>query len=163
MSNTAIIILAVTTFVANPSPVPVEPFCEITQPSFEPGPGRSGPSNASGQVEIVADGTIVVTRRNPAQAPIKLEFGSGSGVDYDAVDMVFVQDRGSEDPDGSLNFRNRGKNGKKFTVEDHWITRGKRNNPDGSNQAPNWKYYLRVKVGDQFGWIDPGIENSDEN
>ncbi len=163
MSNTAIILIAVTAFVANPAPTPVAPFCDITSPTFQTGPGNQGPAGASGQVGITADGTIVVTRRNPAQSPIKLEFAAGPGVDYEAIGIVFVQERGAEDPDGTLNFRNRGEAGKKFSVDNFWITRGKRNNPDGSNLAPNWKYYLRVKVGNQFGWIDPGIENSDEN
>ncbi len=163
MSNTAIIILAVTTFVANPSATPVAPYCDISAPTFQMGPGNSGPADAGGQAEITSDGTIVVTRRNQAQSPIKLEFAAGHGVDYQAVGIAFVQHRGTEDPDGTLNFRNRSKQGKKFTVDNYWVTRGKRNHPDGTNHAPNWKYFVRIKVGDQFGWIDPGIENSDEN
>lgn len=163
MSNTAAIIIAVTSFVMNPSPEPVAPFCEITAPSFQSGPGNSGPINASGQVSIEEDGTIVVTRRNPANAPIRLEFAVGPDGGFTATDIVFVQVRGAGDPDGTANFRNKARSGKKISVDDFWVSHGKRNNPDGSNQAPNWKYFIRVTRGNEVGWIDPGIENSSDN
>lgn len=163
MSNTAIIILAVTSFVANPSPTPGEPFCEISAPSFQRGPGNSGPENANGQVEITPDGTIVVTRRNQAQAPIKLVFAVGSGMQLRPTDIVFSQSRGSDDPHGAKNFQNKTSAADTISVEDVWVSRGKRNNPDGSNQAPQWKYFIRVTRGDQSAWIDPGIENSIDN
>lgn len=163
MSNAALIILTVTSFVANPSPTPTAPFCHIAAPTFQSGPGNSGQMDANGQVEIVEDSTIVVTRRNPANAPIKLVFSVGEDSGISPIDIIFVQARGSDDVNGTTNFRNKAHSGNEISVDDFWVSRGNRHHASGVNQAPHWKYYIRVTNGNETGWIDPGIENGVDN
>ena len=171
MPNTAQIKIDVTSFAANPSlPTPgvspPAPHCAINGPTLQEGPGNSGLSNADGQVSIDSDGTIVVIRRGPGNAPIKLQFtiSGPAGAALRPTDIVFVQSRGTGDSDGSVNFPNAGRTmgGSSITIDNHCVTRGPRQTAAGTNLAAKWKYFIRVQQGTAFGWIDPGIENADE-
>ncbi len=162
MPNHARLAIDVTTFVPNPSATPTAPFCAIAGPRLVPKPGQGGHENAEGQVTVLADGTIVVRRDNLGSRPVKLEFELGPGQDLRPVAIVFRQVRGTGDPDGTLNFRSFEAGGHRLRIDNHCQHRGRRRNPDGTNQAPNWKYFIRVMQGSTAGWIDPGIENSDD-
>lgn len=164
MSNTAELNLTIQRFVANDSPTPAEPFCLIDSLTIANGPGGSGPQNASGQVGIDPPGQIWVNRKNSAAAPVKLVFNLLPAADSFAPQrIVFAQTAGSDDPDGSANFRDRKPKGSTIAVDDHWSSKGKRRPGLGEKPAPVWKYFIQVKnAAGQSGWIDPGIENAED-
>jgi hypothetical protein len=163
--NEAQINLTVDTFVANPANpstgAPAGPFCQPSSLAFVLD-GSGQPINASGQVKI--SGTnITVTRIGSGSQPffIQLNLG-GAGGPFTAQKIVFVQSNLAGDPDGSKNLKDRRTSGAVVDFKDHWVQHGPKGG-SGGNQAPAWKYYIRVQqtTSGQFGWIDPDIENQD--
>jgi hypothetical protein len=164
MSNTAQLSLNVTQFVENTSTTPGAPFCAADNPTIMNGPGSSGPQNASGQVGIDPDDSsmIFVNRKNAANSAVTLVFNLTGVAGLQATDIKFRQDLGSGDPDGSNNFNNKSASGATISVDNQWQSHGKKKGP-GGNQAPTWKYFIRVQdASGKLGWIDPGIENAED-
>ena len=137
MPTIAKINITVTSFTENstlptPGVSPPAPHCAITAPTLQTAPGNnaSGPHNAEGQVAIDSDGTIIVTRRGPGNAPVKLQFtiAGPAGTDLRPTDIVFVQSRGTDDTHGGMNFpgAGRSKSGSTFSIDNHCVSRGPR-------------------------------------
>lgn len=170
MSNTASIDVTVTAYrasvLSSPAGAPASAFCTINPPTLSIG-ANGQPEDASNQVGIdPADNRMIwVQRKNEARASLALQFNiiSPAGASLTPIRMVFTQTQGSDDADGSLNFpatkhlRERAS----ITVVDDYRSKGKR----ADNSIPRWKYFIQVadSVSNTTGWIDPGIENSDEN
>jgi hypothetical protein len=160
-SSSAQINLNVTSFVANssnpPNGAPSGPFCTIDSPLLV--------RDADGSVSIDADDRtlIRVNRGRHGNSPVTLTFTIGPGTAFTPKQIVFVQSNGGGDSDGATNFRDRNPSDQTISVRNHWVHRGRRRGAGGRNEAPRWKYFIRVQnSAGAFGWIDPGVENSEQ-
>lgn len=163
-TDTAQLRVTVTRFVPNESLDPeVGPLCAADNPVFLQKPDGSGPEDADRQVAFrtAARDLISVCRTNPGKRPVTLAFTvvSPEGTTLMPTEMLFKQTNLTDDPRGERNFKNIKLAGATISVDNHWDSHGKH----ADQTAPVWKYWIRVETpAGVHGWIDPGIENSDD-
>ena len=182
MPSTALINLTVTSFVENTSTSnpPTGSFCAVNAPSIQ--------DNGNGQVGIdPSDANTIWVNGTPGKGgqPVTLQFTLISspptprGFALVALGVVFNLTR----PPSGVTFPGQGpapaQNGSNnfntisptnpvsavISFKDIYASHGNRGSgTNPSNASPRWKFYIQVRdtVSDKVGWIDPGIENSDD-
>jgi hypothetical protein len=126
---------------------------------------RGQPLNAGGQVSLSGSTiTVARTRGGDHSIPITFNIRFADGGFYNPQNIVFVQSNLATDGNGNVNFTDRQPSNQSITVNNQFRHRGRRNGP-GGNQAPSWKFYIQVKQAStgKLGWIDPIIENQEQD
>lgn len=160
MPNTATIVVTVdaSTFVVNNSTTtpPTGPFTTIASMAFQVVGGKTQDGN--GKVVIVTEGTESYLKvKSPGQGNgpgMNLVFviaSNDSSVSFSPKQIVFV---GKAPPATDLSNGGVNSTANSITAVD-----------SGNTTRAQWEYYIQIQKGSdatKVGWIDPGIENSDE-
>lgn len=165
----ATIKLNVRSFCENTSPAtptpPPGPYIGIDTPTFGLNPGGQ-PLDGGGKVVITTEsGESFIKVKGAGQGGVngamELVFqitSAVSGETYVPQAIVFANKEGTSTADLSAGAVDAANN--TITAND---TRATGRKSDGT--LPQWEYYIQVRRASdlKLGWIDPGIENSDES
>lgn len=141
-------------FAINTSATPAAPYTNIGTTAFAVD-GQGHNQDANGKVEIVTEGgeSFIKVKSpgngvGPGMNLILQILSDSTTVTFTPLAVVFVgKAPPSSDISGAIGTNS-------ITVVD-----------SGSTTRPQWEYYIQIQKGSdttQVGWIDPGIENSDE-
>ena len=169
MANLGKITLTVDVFKNNAEALPCEPYCTLVTPGGvridDPAP------NGNGKKQLGLDPNdpmrIWVQSKNAAAGkagPVDLDFtiaSSDPNNSYTATGVYqLVQTQGTQDPVGAVNFKKIAPAGGKMKLKCLWQKYG---NVLPPQTCPRWELYIQILDSNGLlGWIDPGVENSDD-
>ena len=175
-SNTGKITLTVATFKNNAAAFPSGPFCTLLNPGGVTitDPAGNGSSKKPFQVGLDPNDpmAIWVQSKNATggqAGPVDLEFtiaSSDPNSTYTATGVFqFIQTKassvqGPQDPVGGVNFKKSTASAGLLKLKNFRQHYG---NVMPPQTCPRWELYIQIQ--DQnglLGWIDPGVENSDD-
>jgi len=171
MANLGKITLTVDVFKNNASTFPSAPYCTLLNPGGVTikDPASNGNGKKPDQVGLDPNDlmAIWVQSKNAAggkAGAVDLEFtieSSDPNSTYAATGLSqLIQRKGDQDPVGGANFKKSISSGGKLKLKSLWQDYGKVMPPQ---TCPRWELFIQIQ--DQnglLGWIDPGIENSDD-
>ena len=165
MSNIGKITVIVDDFVANPSPDPCEPYCTLSSPSAITITDDARNGNGTPQIgyDPIFLNLVWAEKKNTAgHIDLEFSFVSSAGTPYTATGAYFLaQVQGNQDPSGRVNFSKINGSAGTIRFRNKWKHKGR--GATWPQTCPAWELYVQIQnaAGDT-GWIDPGVENTED-